>query len=247
MLPHLEHSEQEAIGDSADPAVAIDRPESESSWGELQDATNGEEQSPVDNGNVNGNEEQKGDAERTVAEGDNGQDVTDYPEAYDSAAVGGQEGGAAGVGAGFADVARQDAQEQRLLEDEGSTDQQHVGGDVVMVSPLGHGPSQDGDGEDRQEVEGQAFALELGGSASGGTADTVGVRRPNLGALMTMLVVSLRMQRLVHWVVRKRCLDGLSEENLIDLLSALEVMPFSPLPPFPPSPPASLSSCYPSY
>ncbi|CAM9889984.1 unnamed protein product [Discosporangium mesarthrocarpum] len=37
-----------------------------------------------------------------------------------------------------------------------------------------------------------------------------------------MLVVSLRMQRLAHWLMRKRCLDGLSEENLMDLLGVLE-------------------------
>lgn len=81
--------------------------------------------------------------------------------------------------------------------------------DVVMVSPrVGRAVSDSG-----SDLDG-GYAAEDGGGV---------VRRPNLGALMTMLVVSLRMQRLVHWVVRKRCLDGLSAENLVDLLAALEV------------------------
>ena len=81
--------------------------------------------------------------------------------------------------------------------------------DVVMVSPRG-GRAVSDSGSDYE-----------GGSAAAGGGGVA--RRPNLGALMTMLVVSLRMQRLVHWVVRKRCLDGLSAENLVDLLAALEV------------------------
>lgn len=89
-----------------------------------------------------------------------------------------------------------------------------------MVSPLdqvsdgGFDARGGGGGGDEGEV----------GSEDGYEGDGGAERRPNLRALMTMLVVSLRMQRLVHWVVRKRCLDGLSEENLIDLLAALEVM-----------------------
>lgn len=79
-------------------------------------------------------------------------------------------------------------------------------GDVVMVSPRGGGSG-----------DGRSASVDLDGTAGGV------MRHPNLGALMTMLVVSLRMQRLVHWVVRKRCLDGLSANNLVDLLAALEV------------------------
>lgn len=85
--------------------------------------------------------------------------------------------------------------------------------DVVMVSPsdgraVSDSESGNGDGND--------------GNAAGADVGAI-TRRPNLRALMTMLVVSLRMQRLVHWVVRKRCLDGLSTGNLVDLLAALEV------------------------
>jgi len=85
-------------------------------------------------------------------------------------------------------------------------------GDVVMVSPRGGRAASDSESD---YDGGDAAAAGAGGGAI--------TRRPNLGALMTMLVVSLRMQRLVHWVVRKRCLDGLSAENLMDLLAALEV------------------------
>lgn len=87
---------------------------------------------------------------------------------------------------------------------------QAVGGDGVMVSPVDNA-SEDGNG-DAMGAQGVAFDGAVGGEGG-----------PNLRGLMTMLVVSIRMQRLVHWVVRRRCLDGLSEENLVGLLGALEV------------------------
>lgn len=86
-----------------------------------------------------------------------------------------------------------------------------MGGDVVMVSPR---PSHYGGGSEA--------GTEGDGDGEGAGSDVE--RGPNLNALMTMLVVSVRMQRLVHWVVRRRCLDGLSEENMIDLLEVLEVI-----------------------
>lgn len=199
---------QESAVGTAQPVVAsmaVDRVESESSWGELQDAATPAAAGGEAGADRSGEEEHK--PGRRQFNADDGSNDTDA--AID--VTGGEPGG------GFAEFSQSEEQQQADGADSGNGEQHGVGGDVVMVSP--HGMTSEDGGEEGDDVgQGQEFVPELrngGGDVS---------RRPNLGALMTMLVVSLRMQRLVHWVVRKRCLDGLSEENLVDLLSALEVM-----------------------
>lgn len=180
MRTHFQEEVHGTAKPSTLPAVR-ESAESESSWGELQDA-----------GGSGGEEEEVKDfAESSV------------DAAEPSGAGGNDEASKEAVGGVIDGVV--DGRRQEDLAVDASVDHT-VGGDAVMVYP-------------RDEVS-------ENGVPSGGVGSTDGMgvgRRPNLGALMTMLVVSLRMQRLVHWVVRKRCLDGLSEENLIDLLSALEV------------------------
>lgn len=185
------------------------QPESESSWGELQDAggeeeEDGEEKADADGDGGGGDAEPAHGSAEPAASAEEKQDDTS-PLGVDGIAAGAGEEGLAREAGAAVTVAAAD---------------HTVGGDVVMVSPRGRASENGleavggaGRGEGEEEVED-------GHGAAGGDVG----RRPNLGALMTMLVVSLRMQRLVHWVVRKRCLDGLSEENLIDLLAALEVM-----------------------
>lgn len=233
---------QEAADDSAEPAAASNaRPESESSWGELQDAGDAkDDEKDVEGagkeGDEHGDEDDGGaDEELDVGDGDDGKADGDDEEAGRA-----EEG--------KLDVAEDGPEPLREAENggagfvEGGGDQHTVGGDAVMVSPLGQGSDEEEEEEEEEHGrgEGEDQAVEKGDEKGqdGGADDVPGgvatgvARRPNLGALMTMLVVSLRMQRLVHWVVRKRCLDGLSEENLVDLLSALEVrahlIPFRP-------------------
>lgn len=202
-------------------AISVERAESESSWGEVQSAapattaagaaagTGGGGERP-NSGNMGrdatGGEESKGD--RYSRQSNNDAVAGDASNRDDAGAASARERG----GASAASVERQ----QSELVNAHGAEQNHVGGDVVMVSPVGHDAASDDGGEGAGE---QNSTLDSRGFGGGDVS-----RRPNLGALMTMLVVSLRMQRLVHWVVRKRCLDGLSEENLMDLLSALEVM-----------------------
>lgn len=200
-----------STGQAAGTAISVERAESESSWGEVQSAAHaaaaataggtGEGGDRPNSGNIGGDatagEESKGERDSRQSNNDAG------------AASTGDRGGASA-----ASVERR----QSELVDASGAEQNQVGGDVVMVSPVGHDVASDDGGEGAGGGSGQNSALESRGFGGGDVS-----RRPNLGALMTMLVVSLRMQRLVHWVVRKRCLDGLSEENLMDLLSALEV------------------------
>lgn len=207
--------------EESDTAVAA-KPESESSWGELQDAGDGNEDKHVD-----GNDKQDSNDNEAAAKEDSGEGKVDG-EAQEQ--KGSESDGARGED--FEQLREGKSSSAGFVEASG--DQHAVGGDVVMVSPLGQGSDDEGEGEAVQEPE-QEQELnqeddmdvdENGGSGEveTGSGGAIGMgRRPNLGALMTMLVVSLRMQRLVHWVVRKRCLDGLTEENLVDLLSALEV------------------------
>lgn len=167
-------SKETRVGSDA-AAVVGHQPDSESSWGELQEA---------DGGDGNGNEEQK--------------------EGEGHANANGAADG--GVNGDNSDAVAEEA--GAVAEAEAKTVDNTDEGDVVMVSP-----------RDRVSENGQEGGGDWGGEPTGAGEG----RRPNLRALMTMLVVSLRMQRLVHWVVRKRCLDGLTEENLMDLLAALEV------------------------
>lgn len=172
-------SNKGTYGGADSSAVVGHRPDSESSWGELQAAEGGED---------NENEDQKEGDEHINANGDAAAAADGLNDGHNEAVV--EEAGAV------------------VAEADPKTVDNTVGGDVVMVSP------RDRVSENGQEGGGDWEAEPAGGGEG---------RRPNLRALMTMLVVSLRMQRLVHWVVRKRCLDGLTEENLMDLLAALEV------------------------
>lgn len=208
---------KEQSSPAAEPASA--KPESESSWGELQAAGGGEEEGE---GEENGAEASEGGRNPGAGDGER----RDSTQERDQLAQ-----------------PQHQQQQQELQEaggvadgDNGGVTQETVatsadnmvGGDVVMVSPLDQvsdggfdaggagGGGGGGGGGDEGSENGYGEEEEEGGVEV--------ERRPNLRALMTMLVVSLRMQRLVHWVVRKRCLDGLSEENLVDLLAALEVM-----------------------
>lgn len=213
---------KEQSSPAAEPTPA--KPVSESSWGELQAA--GGEDEGGEGGGAGGAEASEGGENSNSGAGDGeprdsnqemnqlaGQQQQQQQELQETDGVSGGDSGG---------VAR---------ETEATAADNMVGGDVVMVSPLdqnsdggfdageggrGGGGGGGGEGGDR--------GSENGYGEGEGDGEVEVERRPNLRALMTMLVVSLRMQRLVHWVVRKRCLDGLSEENLVDLLAALEVM-----------------------
>ncbi|CAM9361842.1 unnamed protein product [Ectocarpus sp. 13 AM-2016] len=187
-------SSGESSSSSSNDGNSARREESESSWGELQDAR-------VDGG---------GAAESSDVPGAVGNDETNAEKTEGGAADSeGQKGEGPGPEEGDGDEKKRGgvvpeaeletpppaAAEGAVVDD----------GDVVMVSPRGGGSG-----------DGSSASVDFDGATGGVT------RHPNLRALMTMLVVSLRMQRLVHWVVRKRCLDGLSANNLVDLLAALE-------------------------
>ena len=178
-----------AAAATAGAAAAGPQAESESSWGELQDAGDADDAS---------GDESDDDSDNDSADSANGGDTAEPANAVN----------ADGDGDTAGDTANGNKHEAAMAEpDVVAAVDNTVGGDVVMVSPRDRvSVSENGLGD---------WVAEPGGAGEG--------RRPNLRALMTMLVVSLRMQRLVHWVVRKRCLDGLTEENLMDLLAALEV------------------------
>eukprot|EP00752_Nemacystus_decipiens_P007866 g7027.t2 len=202
---------------------------SESSWGELQDA-GAEAAAEEGAATVAADGAEEGDVGRAEASAGVGVDAGGAAESTAAAEERGasREGGMeeeeqeGGLGSAQQQAGREegatpgnDQEGGRELVADGSTSAPASppadDSDVVMVSP-GGGRAVSDSGSD---YEAGSVAAAAGGG--GGVA-----RRPNLGALMTMLVVSLRMQRLVHWVVRKRCLDGLSAENLVDLLAALE-------------------------
>lgn len=229
-MPHLQVNSRPSSEDGAAGDAERQGEESESSWGELQHAGG------------------QGAAEREFGEGgyarSDGEGGAEGDHVDTEGANGAIQGGAQGQGQGQdqqgsatvspgAGVAGREEEERgggrRHGEEQVAaaelrlpTATENDDADVVMVSPSGGRAMSDGEtgngGADDGSTVGSTEEDE------GAAADVGAVTRsPNLGALMTMLVVSLRMQRLVHWVVRKRCLDGLSGGNLVDLLAALEV------------------------
>lgn len=226
-------SSQEEDGGSAAAAGEAERQgeESDSSWGELQHATGGG-QGAADRqvgrkggdarGGEGGDEVGTDGANGVIQDGQRGAHLPGSAVASAGAAAaaeqegGGEEEKKGEGGRRGEEQAAAAAADLRLPADAENDD-----ADVVMVSPSGGGRGASDGGEPGNGEGSDGGAV---GAVEAAAADAGAItRRPNLGALMTMLVVSLRMQRLVHWVVRKRCLDGLSGGNLVDLLAALEV------------------------